>query len=224
MFVPDPFGDPGGRLVRTGLLARYRTDGSLALLGRTDGMAEIDRQLVNLAEIEAELASLPEVQACAVLARPDESGGTMLVGFVAPNDRSSDARAALARSLPAPMVPAVVIPLDQLPTTPDGAVDRAALSESDRSEDQVAPRTPFEREVALIWEELLDVSPVGVYDDFFELGGQSLVAVQLLARLRDEFGVDLTIRELYENFTIADVAWLVLTRMTELTGAARTAS
>jgi acyl carrier protein len=85
-------------------------------------------------------------------------------------------------------------------------------------DDHVAPRTPFEQEIANIWSELLDVRKVGIHDNFFELGGQSLVAVALTARIRDEFGVELTIRDLYNNFTVAEVAWLVLTRMTDVDG------
>lgn len=225
VFVPDPYGVPGGRLVRTGDLARYRSDGSLVLVGRTDSLVRIDGQLVDPAEVERELAKMPDVECCAVLPHHAETGEVLLTAYVVGKNAYSDIRSLLAERLPARLLPEVIVPLDQMFTTATGAIDKDALAAAGPNRPTmtgyVAPRTPFEEVIARMWAELLGVPEVGIYDDFFELGGQSLIATRLTARIYKEFGVELTIRDLFydNNFNVAEVAWLVLTRMFEADGA-----
>ncbi|MGQ9367586.1 non-ribosomal peptide synthetase [Azospirillum sp. ST 5-10] len=212
-FLPDPHGAaPGARLYRTGDLGRYRPDGVLEFLGRVDQQIKIRGYRVELGEIEAALRGAGGVADAAVIARATPAG-TQLVGFVVPEAAEGAAangvvvaercRAVLADRLPAYMVPARLHPLDRLPQTPNGKVDRRALEALDtRSRAYVAPRTELERVLAAVWQEALGVERVGVHDNFFELGGHSLLATRLRTRLQAELNVALPLRLFFEGQTL----------------------
>ncbi|MBI3947384.1 MAG: amino acid adenylation domain-containing protein [Armatimonadetes bacterium] len=206
-----------GRLYRTGDLVRWRADGTLDFLGRMDHQVKVRGFRIELGEIEAVLAQHPGVRQCVVLAREDGPGEKRLVAYVVPADGgASDGllRAHLKAKLPEHMVPAAFVLLEKLPLTPNGKVDRRALpapepARPDASGGFVAPRTAIERELAAIWEEVLNTRPVGVTDDFFELGGYSLLSTRLLARIRKRFGEDLTLPDLYRAPTVEGIARLL---------------
>ncbi len=215
-FLPDPFGPSGGRIYRTGDLARWRTDGSLECLGRVDHQVKVRGFRIELGEIEAALAKQPGVRDVVVAAREDQPGDVRLVAYLVPAEGGSppapaDLRRSLAAGLPDYMVPSLFVTLPSLPLTPNGKVDRNALPapEPTRAESAVAPRNPVEEALAGIWAEVLGAESVGVFDDFFERGGHSLLAAQVLARLRDAFGVDLPLAELFDAPTVAAQARMV---------------
>ncbi|HEU4407574.1 MAG TPA: amino acid adenylation domain-containing protein [Polyangiaceae bacterium] len=194
-FVPDPFGaEPGGRLYKTGDLARWLPDGRLEFLGRIDAQVKVRGFRVEPGEVEAALLRHPAVLHAAAVVREDRPGDKRLVAYVVPRPGSdvdpAALRSALERSLPAYLVPSAVVALDALPLTPGGKLDRRALPAPalDGRTERLPPRDRLELELAAICEGLLGVRPVGVRDDFFGLGGHSLLAVQLLARVERRFG------------------------------------
>ena len=212
-FVPHP-DEPGARLYRTGDRARLLGDGRVAFLGRVDDQLKIRGYRVEPDEIAAALGAQPGVAACSVVAR-DDGGERRLVAYVVPAPGAGVGRealiAALRRSLPDYMMPATFVTLAALPLTISGKVDRAALPAPDatntlRDGDVVAPRTDVETELAAILSSLLGVDEVSVQDNFFMLGGHSLLGTQLIARVRDAFGVELSLRTLFDAPTIADLA------------------
>ncbi|MEH1099579.1 amino acid adenylation domain-containing protein [Micromonospora sp. CPCC 205561] len=215
-FVPDPFGDgPGGRLYRTGDLVRYRPDATIEFLGRIDQQVKIRGFRMELGEIESALAEHPAIRAVAVLARETQPGEKGLVAYLVGRDGAPPAvgelRAHLRDRLPDYMVPAQWMVLDALPLTTSKKVDRRALPaptpvRADLSRAYEAPRTPLEETVADIWATVLEVGRVGVHDDFFDLGGHSLLATRVLAHLRQSFDIDLPLRLLFEQTTVADLA------------------
>jgi amino acid adenylation domain-containing protein len=212
-FVPHP-DEPGARLYRTGDRARLLGDGRVAFLGRVDDQLKIRGYRVEPDEIAAALGAQPGVAACSVVAR-DDGGERRLVAYVVPAAGAALGREALATalrgSLPDYMVPATFVTLSALPLTISGKVDRAALPAPDatntlRDGDVVAPRTEVETELAAIVSSLLGVDEVSVQDNFFLLGGHSLLGTQLIVRVRDVFGVELSLRTLFDAPTIADLA------------------
>jgi amino acid adenylation domain-containing protein len=216
-FVPNPVdGIPGARLYRTGDLARRLPDGSLEFLGRIDRQVKIRGVRIELGEIESALAAQPEVAAAAVLVREEGPGSRRLAGYVVATEISSDElRARLARLLPAAMVPSAWVFLDALPLTPNGKVDRTALARIPPLEPQTAanteaPRTPSEQLLADLFREVLTLDQaVGAHDDFFQLGGHSLLVFQLAARMRTVLGVDVDLRTVFEHPTVASLAgWI----------------
>jgi amino acid adenylation domain-containing protein/non-ribosomal peptide synthase protein (TIGR01720 family) len=211
-FVPDPFaGEPGARLYRTGDLGRFRTDGTLEYLGRVDHQVKVRGFRIELGEIEAEIAALPGVREAVVIAA-GAPGGQRLVAYVTSAGdgevETSALREALRGRLPEFMVPAAWVALAALPLAPNGKVDRRALPEPDlpAGEGFVAPRTPVEEILAGLWERVLDRARVGVRDNFFELGGHSLLATRIATRIREAFGIDLPLRTLFEEPTVAGLA------------------
>ncbi|HVS37748.1 MAG TPA: amino acid adenylation domain-containing protein, partial [Gemmataceae bacterium] len=217
-FIPDPFSPaPGARLYRTGDLVRRRPDGTLHYLGRLDHQVKVRGFRVELGEIEAALRSLPSVREAVVVAWPGHADGQRLAAYVAPHGRRPavrDLRDALARRLPDYMVPAAIVLMDRLPLTPNGKVDRKRLPapEGTRTDDAIAfvePRTPVERRLSAIWAAVLGVDRVGLHDNFLELGGSSLSAVQAVLRVGKELGVELPVRRLFENPTLAGFARLI---------------
>ncbi|HEX3131752.1 MAG TPA: amino acid adenylation domain-containing protein, partial [Thermoanaerobaculia bacterium] len=209
-FVPD---EDGRRLYRTGDLVRRRADGAIEFLGRTDFQVKIRGLRIELGEIEAALLADPEVRDAAVLA-VGEGGDKRLVAYVA--GRGDGLRERLAERLPSFMVPAGWVFLDALPLTPNGKVDRRALAriepEAEAAPGFVAPRTPVEELLAGAWSELLGVANVGAGDDFFALGGHSLLATRLTSWVRDLFGVELPLRAVFEDPTLAGLAAAVEAR------------
>ena len=224
-FVPDPFsGLPGERLYRTGDRARIRglgASGAVELLGRTDLQVKLRGLRIEPREIEAALLAHPEVAECVAGA---DARGRRLIAWVVPRPakRVTDPvgwtgalRRHLETRLPAAMVPAAFIVLDALPRTPTGKVDRAALSSSSASPEAAAPaapsgagslQTPAEEVLAGLWAEVLGVAAVAAGDDFFALGGDSLLAARLLSWVRNAFGVDLPLSALFAAPTVAGLA------------------
>ena len=215
-FVPNPWDDrQGARLYRTGDRVRWRNDGVLEFLGRLDQQVKVRGFRVELGEIEAALAQHPGVAQSAVVPREDGSGQKCLVAYLVSAEgkelQPDRLRQFLADRLPDYMIPTGYVPIDALPRTPAGKVDRHALPEPDQggfatTAAYVPPRTPLEKQIAVLWAEVLRVERVGVNDSFFELGGHSLLATQLFSRLRDTVGVDLPLRLLFEKPTVADLA------------------
>ncbi|MFC5946056.1 non-ribosomal peptide synthetase, partial [Micromonospora harpali] len=214
-FLPNELpGDPYPVLYRSGDVARYWPDGTVEIVGRTDNEVKIRGYRVHLGEIESVLAEQPGVRQCAVLAREDTPGERRDVAYVEP-DRArppelTAVRAALRRRLPSYMVPAAYV-VDDLPTTANGKIDRAVLPPPPRTRPELdtpyrAPENPAQERVARIWAEVLDLDDLGVDDDFFELGGDSLRAMRLLARLRDEARLRLKMSELFRAPTVAVLA------------------
>jgi amino acid adenylation domain-containing protein len=225
-FVPDPFGPPGARLYRTGDRVRWLPDGSLAFLGRVDDQVKVRGHRIEPDEIVAVLDTHPDVEATAVVARPGPDGEPRLVAYVVPAPGAAltptALRATLQARLPDYMVPAAFVPLAALPLTASGKVDRARLPAPEdvatlRDPDVLAPRTAVEKRLAELVAELLGVRPVGVTDNFFLLGGHSLLGTQLIARLRDAFGVDVPLRTIFDHPTVdalaAEIERALLLRM-----------
>jgi amino acid adenylation domain-containing protein len=213
-FIQDPFSnDPEARLYKTGDQGRWLADGSIEFLGRNDFQVKVRGFRIELGEIEARLAAHPAVRETAVLAREDGAGGKRLVAYYTSDaDVSVDSlRAHLAEALPEYMVPAAFVPLEALPLTVNGKLDRKALPEPDADALQTrqyeAPQGEAEQTLAAIWAELLKVDQVGRHDNFFELGGHSLLAVTLIARMR-QAGLNTDVRELFAAPTLAGLAAL----------------
>ncbi|MFE3682089.1 amino acid adenylation domain-containing protein [Streptomyces sp. NPDC059095] len=215
-FVADPFGAPGARLYRTGDRARLRPDGELDYLGRFDRQVKIRGFRIEPGEIEAALGSDPRVGEAAVVVREDEPGRPRLVGYATPAEPGSppdpaSLRAALAAVLPAHMVPSALVVLERMPLTPQNKTDHAALPapELTTRADLVAARTPQEVALAGIWADVLGVDVVGAGDDFFDLGGDSILAARVLSRIREDLGIRLTVRDLFTSRTVEALAPLL---------------
>jgi acyl transferase domain-containing protein/aryl carrier-like protein len=201
-FLPDPFAD-GERMYRTGDLARWRSDGSaLEYLGRVDQQVKIRGHRIELGEIEAALGRHPSVREAAVALRDKQ-----LVAWVVGKVRPSELLAFLRERLPAPMVPAAVMEVPALPLSANGKVDTSSLPTPQRAAGagQVAPRGEIERAIAAVWQEALGVPRVGVNDNFFDLGGHSLLMAKVHARLQ-EFLPGLSLIDLFKHPTIAALA------------------
>src|SRR5438445_492569 len=215
-FVPDPFSArPGARLYRTGDRARRLANGDIAFLGRMDGQLKVRGFRIEPAEIVAALDADSAIVASAVAVHDDGAGDRRLVAYVVPAPGTeplpSMLRDRLKASLPEYMIPAVFVRVEALPLTANGKIDRDALPAPDvadvlRDEPLTAPRTPVEQRLALIVASLLDASDVGVTDNFFLLGGHSLLGTQLIARVRDAFGVDLPLRAVFDHPTVEALA------------------
>jgi enterobactin synthetase component F len=199
-FVTDPFGPPGSRMYRTGDVARWTLTGEVEYLGRTDHQVKLRGQRIELGEIEAVLAAQPGVDGACALVREDR-----LVGYVTGGADPDAVRAALARELPEHMVPAAVVALDAFPLSPNGKLERRELPDPvfEGGADARPPASAREEALMRLFAEVLDVSRVGPDDAFFALGGTSLLAVRLVARVREEFGARLTIGSLFEAPTPA---------------------
>ena len=221
-FLPDPFSpNPGDRLYRTGDLVKRRVDGALEFVGRADGQVKIRGFRVELGEIESAIQQHPGVRA-AVVTVHSEAGSTssrLVAYYVRANDATVDAaelQAFLKTRVPAHMVPSVLIVLDDLPLTPNGKVDRRALPAplaAHSAGAYMAPRTPHEQLLAGIWQDVLGIERVGVHDNFFELGGDSILSIQIISRV-NRAGLGLTVRQLFEWQTIAELARVAPERST----------
>src|SRR5436305_7950486 len=206
-FLPDPFGaNPGGRLYRTGDLARWLASGELEHLGRLDHQVKVRGFRIEPGEIEAALLAHPEVRQAAVTVR-EVGGSKALVAYVTGDVAVEELRRSLRERLPEHMVPSFFVLLPALPLTPNGKVDRKALPAPERAEGgYLAPRTPVEEVVAGIWAEVLGRDRVGANDHFFDMGGHSLLAMQVTSRLRRAFDVELPVRDLFEAPTVTGLA------------------
>ncbi len=215
-FVPHPFSHrPGERLYRSGDLVRWLPNGELEFLGRVDFQVKVRGFRIELGEIEAVLSEHQGVKDAVVVAREDRKGDKRLVAYFIPVDDQGptigELRDYLRRQLPDYMVPATFVRMEVFPLTPSGKIDRRRLPqpEFDRralEAEYVAPRNDIEEKLVAIVSDLLDIEKVGVYDNFFDLGGHSLLATQFISRIRTSFELELPLRTLFENPTIAGVA------------------
>lgn len=213
-FIPDPFGEPGGRLYKTGDLVRHRPDGTLEFLGRVDHQVKIRGFRIELGEIESWLAQHPDVTEAIVVAREDVPGDKRLVAYVmapAHAPTTTALRQFLRQRLPEFMVPSTFVLLDAVPLTPNGKVDRAALPPPDKARPTVAltyvaPHTELEGTLTHLWRELLGLERVGTQDNFFDLGGHSLLIVRMQSRLEALLGAPISVVDLFRYPTISALA------------------
>jgi acyl-CoA synthetase (AMP-forming)/AMP-acid ligase II/acyl carrier protein len=225
-FLPDPLAgvsaETGARLYRTGDLARWLPDGRLDFLGRADQQVKIRGVRIEPGEIESALLRHPAIREAALLVKESQPGDRRLVAFVMadvhPGERPAAdpaaLRAFLGESLPDSMLPSAFVFLDAMPLTATGKIDRRALAEMDvhgivaaaRETAYVAPRSPLEEQLAAIWQELLGVPRVGALDNFFDLGGHSLLTTQLVSRLRAAFQLEVPLPTFFEDPTVAGLA------------------
>ncbi len=211
-FLQDPFA--GGRMYRTGDLARYLPDGNIEFLGRNDFQVKVRGFRIELGEIEARLAQLPGIRESAVLAREDVPGDKRLVAYVVAEAdadlQASDLRAQLSAVLPDYMVPSALVLLDALPLTANGKLDRRALPAPEITTRYEAPVGKMETALAATWAEVLGLARVGRNDNFFEIGGHSLLAVRLMTRVELAFGVKFSLSEFLEQPTLTAMAATIL--------------
>ncbi|WP_199546112.1 non-ribosomal peptide synthetase [Streptomyces sp. N35] len=206
-FVPDPFAAPGARMYRTGDLARWSGKGEVEYLGRTDHQVKLRGLRIELGEIEAALADCAEVTGACVLVREDRPGDQRLVGYVTGQADPEDLRGRLATSLPDYMVPGTVLVLDDFPLSPNGKLDRKGLPAPALTAGGGRPPSTLQEEtLTRLFAEVLGLEQVGVDDAFFDLGGTSLLAARLVARVRDALGSDLAIGSLFQAPTPAALA------------------
>lgn len=214
-FIPDPHGLPGARMYRTLDRGRWLDDGTLEYLGRGDAQVKVRGFRIELEEVEQALAAHPAVAGAAVAARGEVGAERHLAAFLAAREGAetpapAELRAFLRERLPEYMVPAGFAWVEALPRTASGKLDRCALPDPDADAASatvfVAPRTELEERLAALWADVLGVEKVGVHDDFFDLGGQSILATRLAARVRDELGSDFPVAELLTGPTVEQMA------------------
>ncbi len=214
-FIPDPFGSTGGRLYKTGDAARYSPNGNLVFAGRFDDQVKIHGYRIELGEVAAVLGRHPRVREAVVLAQQRAGSEQMLVAYVVSEQQTSlketDLRVFLREKLPEYMVPATFVMLDSLPRTSHGKLNRKALPEpearaDERSEEHVPPRDLLELQLSRIWSSVLNLSPIGARDNFFDLGGHSILALHLVARIQKQFGQSISLATLLQHPTVEQLA------------------
>ncbi|PLV32323.1 Plipastatin synthase subunit C [Bacillus subtilis subsp. subtilis] len=207
-FVPHPFA-PGDRLYRTGDLARWLPDGTIEYVGRIDDQVKVRGYRVELGEIESALRQIDGVKEAAVLARTAQTGSKELFGYISvkAGTNAEQVRSLLARSLPNYMIPAYIIEMETLPLTSNGKLNRKALPEPNFTSKQTyaPPRNDLEDQLVLIWQEVLGIQRIGIEDSFFELGGDSIKALQVSARL-GRYGLSLQVSDLFRHPKIKDLS------------------
>ncbi|HWP42473.1 MAG TPA: amino acid adenylation domain-containing protein, partial [Blastocatellia bacterium] len=218
-FIPNPFSDqPGGRLYKSGDLARYLPDGNIEFLGRIDQQVKLRGMRIELGEIESLLSQHPAVSRTVAMVREDMPGDKRLVAYVVPNHERApgpgELQGFLRERVPEFMVPQAIVTMSALPLLPSGKVDRQSLPAPDQgrsgqAEAYVAPSTEIEEALARIWGQVLGLEQVGVRDNFFELGGHSLTAMQLISRVRGAFHLELPLRCLFEHPTVEQLGEVV---------------
>ncbi|MDT5028082.1 MAG: hypothetical protein QOE61_4508, partial [Micromonosporaceae bacterium] len=205
-FLPDPFGQAGGRMYRTGDRARWTSGGTLEYLGRTDDQVKIRGFRIEPGEVEAVLLRHNGIREAVVIAREDQPGIKRLVAYVT-GDPDPGLRESLARGLPDYLVPSAFVVLDGLPLTPSGKLDRRALPAPDfAAQAYTAPRTKAERVISEAWAEVLGLERVGAHDNFFALGGDSILSIRVVSRLRAAFGGQFSPRALFQHPTVSGLA------------------
>lgn len=220
-FIPNPFSDePGTRLYKTGDLARYQPDGILECLGRIDNQVKIRGFRIELGEVEAVLLEHSDVQEAVVLAQEDVSGGRLVAYLVGREnlfvdvDRSSffsELRSFIKRKLPEYMIPSTFVFLDALPLTINGKIDRKSLPilaeiQPELASDRILPSNELEQAIASVWQQVLNLEKVGIYDNFFDLGGHSLLVAQVQSKLEELLQQEIPIVQLMEYPTIHSLA------------------
>jgi amino acid adenylation domain-containing protein/thioester reductase-like protein len=220
-FVPNPFTEaPGERMYKTGDLARFEADGNIVFLGRADSQVKLRGYRIELEEIEAALMRHPGVAQAVVVVREDTPGNPQLTGYVTcqPSDApptQDDLITFLDASLPAYMVPRAIVRLDVLPHTPNGKLDRRVLPHPDearglrRNKTMVKPQTPLETEIAAAFAAVLGKVDIGRFDDFFDLGGNSLLVARLVSRLTSTYGIRLPVAKILQVPTVQGVARII---------------
>ncbi|MCP4682804.1 MAG: amino acid adenylation domain-containing protein, partial [Desulfobacterales bacterium] len=213
-FVSDPFTD-GERLYQTGDLGRWLPDGSIEFLGRIDFQVKIRGFRIELGEVAFALSENPKVDDCVVVTKPDVSGDLSLVAYYVSQEEIpvSELRAAMAKTLPDYMIPRRFVLLDELPLNSSGKIDRKALPEPDKLRSEtvgqyVAPRNEIEDVLSSVWQEVLGLNKVGIFDNFFDLGGDSIVSLQVVSRLKNR-GYEIRPRDMFEYQTISEISPIV---------------
>ncbi|WP_420831014.1 amino acid adenylation domain-containing protein [Nodularia sphaerocarpa] len=199
-------------LYKTGDRTRYLPDGTIEYFGRIDNQVKIRGFRIELGEIESLLSQHPEVQASVVVVTEDTTGDKRLVAYIVSQiSEIADLRQFLAKHLPDYMIPSQFISLDALPLTPNGKVDRRALPKPqfNTSLEVIVPRTPTEELLLNIWQNILNLNSVGITDNFFTLGGHSLLVIRLVSQIQQVFGVDISLRQIFEKPTIVELATLI---------------
>jgi amino acid adenylation domain-containing protein len=225
-FIPNPFGrKAGARLYRTGDVARYLSDGQVEFLGRADDQVKIRGYRIELGEIEAALNGRRGVKQSVVIAVEDERGGKRLLGYVvgAEGVTAAELKGHLRERLPGYMVPEAIVMLESLPLTANGKVDRQRLPAPGKQDIEpggmyVAPNTPIEKDVARICGEVLRFEDVGIYDNFFALGGHSLLVTQVISRINSAFQVELPVRALFDAPTVSGLVAAIVESQVGQTG------
>jgi amino acid adenylation domain-containing protein len=224
-FLANPYSaEPGGRMYRTGDLGRFLENGKIEFLGRKDHQVKIRGFRVELGEIEAALVEHPKIQQAVVLAREDEPGEKRLVAYVVADQepeesdsgnksaglRISELREHMLGKLPEYMVPSAYVELEKIPLTHNGKIDRKALPQPDRDrpdeEEYVGPQDATQKTLCRLWQEVLRRERVGIHDNFFMIGGHSLLAVQVISRIKSAFAVEMPISALFAGPTVASMA------------------
>ncbi|WP_414753971.1 amino acid adenylation domain-containing protein [Anabaena sp. CCY 9910] len=218
-FITHPFSDePTARLYKTGDLARYRSDGTVEFIGRIDHQVKIRGFRIELGEIETALNQHPQVRECVVIASDDQLAHQQLQAYIVFHQQlkvdSSELHRFLKQKLPEYMIPTSFFQLENIPLTPNAKIDRQALNRlgvliNNIEVNRVAPSNHIEEVLANIWTEVLNLKQVGIHNNFFELGGNSLLAMQLLNRVNEAFLIDLPLRSLFECSTIAELSELI---------------
>ncbi|HEX2762572.1 MAG TPA: amino acid adenylation domain-containing protein [Allosphingosinicella sp.] len=209
-FIPNPF-MPGDRVYRTGDRARWRGDGEVEFLGRLDGQVKLRGYRIELGEIEAALGSLPGISRSVAAVREDTPGDQRLVAYVVPTANSGtdvdSLRAALQRRLPEYMIPSAIVPIGELPLTPSGKLDRAALPVPlSAARPCSPPTTETQKAIAALWTDILGTEHFGIDDNFFDLGGHSLLAARIISRIRKDFGITIPLKSLFLAPTVRGLA------------------
>jgi amino acid adenylation domain-containing protein len=211
-FINNPF-EEGGRLYKTGDLVRWLSNGNIEFIGRIDDQVKISGYRIELGEIQSVLMQHPAVHQCAVLAKELPSGDKQLVAYIVPHNELDLAAVAafLKARLPLYMVPATIIPLEALPLTNNGKLDRKALPVSLRNRPELAtlyaaPTNDTEKQIAAVWKTLLQLDKIGINDNFFELGGSSLLAIKSVAQLKAQYNYEVPITTVYERPTVKGLA------------------
>ncbi|NOJ74062.1 non-ribosomal peptide synthetase, partial [Paenibacillus alvei] len=206
-FVSNPF-VAGERMYRTGDWVKRMPDGNLVYLGRMDKQVKIRGFRIEVGEIEAMLSQHPTLRQASVVVREDKPGEKQLAAYLVGEGSAQEWRAYLSERLPSYMVPTYFVQMDSLPLTPNGKIDTRALPIPTVSsqEGYAAPQTPAEELVAAVWSQLLGVERIGIYDSFFDLGGHSLLATQAVSRLREVFGMEVAVRDLFQYPTIESLS------------------
>ena len=225
-FIPNPFGKPGSRFYKTGDLARYLPDGNIEFLGRIDHQVKVRGYRIELGEIETHLRDHLAVKEAVAIVRQDQAANHQIIAYVVmkedatqlatpdPAEINQQLRNHLKQRVPDYMLPALIVPIDAVPLTPNGKLDRACLPDPSLSLTHiashfVAPRNPNEEIVASIWLDLLDINICSIHDSFFDLGGHSLLATRLASKLRAAFAIELPLRAIFDKPTIAQQAALI---------------
>ncbi len=213
-FVDNPF-EPGVKMYRTGDLARWLPDGNIEYLGRIDNQVKVRGFRIEIGEIENQLLKIKEIKEAVVIAKSNENGDKYLCGYVTAEQEVEVAsiKEELSKELPSYMIPSYILQIDSFPLTPNGKIDKRALPEIDVAKmlesEYESPRNEIEEKLVKVWEEVLDRNHIGINDNYFDLGGHSLKAALIMAKIKKEFEVQIEVRKLFENPTVKTLARII---------------